>query len=102
MAVIVTACGAFVDGVYDVTHLPLESVHDVSLNVPPALLSFIDNPPVGVAVVWDRSETDIVSAADPLEPIAVGFDVMLVDVLSNDVTIKDVDPKLVECEESPP
>jgi hypothetical protein len=80
---------------------PDESVHEVSLNVPPALLSFIDSAPVGVAVVRDVSETDIVSATGPPELIVVGFDVMLIAVLSNDVTAKGVDPKLAEWEESP-
>jgi hypothetical protein len=103
MAAIVTACGAFVEGVYNVAQVPPdESVHEVSLNVPSALLSFIDTVPDGVAVVCDVSETDIVSATDPPEIIAVGFDVMAVAVLSNDVIAKGVDPELVEWEESPP
>jgi len=79
--VIVTACGAFVEGVYNVAQMPPdESVHEVSLNVPPALLSFIDTVPDGVAVVRDVSEIDIESATDPPELIVVGFDVILVAV----------------------
>jgi hypothetical protein len=94
MAAIVTACGAFVEGVYNVAQVPPdESVHEVSLNVPPALPSPNDMVPDGVVWKYAVSETDTESVTCPPVFTVVEFDTTAVVVLSN-VLVEFVDVPL--------
>lgn len=49
--------GALDDGVYDVVHVPDDTVHDDELNEPPAPPSLHDTVPLGVVGEFDVSDT---------------------------------------------
>jgi hypothetical protein len=73
----VTVEGAVVETVYEIIHLPDDSVHGVGLKVPPAPLSVNDNVPEGVIGELDVSMTVPLIVTTPPAFTVAGLGLMM-------------------------
>ena len=102
VAFIVITFGGFPDAVYNAAHVPEESVHEVTLKLPPALPSLHETVPIGTVGEFDESLTNITNFAVPLGDRIAGFGLIEDVVRCKTFTIRAETPALPEWLESPP
>ena len=87
--------GVFEEGVYDVVHVPVASVHAEELNKPPAPPSSHDTEPVGEVGVLELSVTVALNAIAVPDTKVPEFGVTATDVVCIEDIVSDNVEELV-------